>query len=103
MYYANIQSLPQTLRETLPPEAQAVYLETYNRIWEQYATTTRDAAMLPTIAHQQAWDEMSRQFTFIKRDDKGQWVRKGEESTLDKPKERAEKKGFFARLGFARA
>lgn len=103
MYYASTKDLPRTLQETLPAEAQAVYLNTYNSIWEQYSTTTTDAAKLSTIAHQQAWDEMTRQFTFVKRDDKGLWVRKGEEPTPDKLKERTAKRGFFARLGFARS
>jgi cation transport regulator len=100
MHYTNVKDLPQTLQETLPIEAQVVYVEAYNRIWEQYATVTRDAAMLPTLAHQQAWDEMTRQFIFVKGNEKSQWVRKGEEPTADKPAERVEKKGFLPTWDF---
>jgi cation transport regulator ChaB len=100
MHYASVEHLPRTLQETLPVEAQAVYLNTYNRIWEQYAQTTRDAATLATLSHQMAWDTMTRQFTLIKSDEQSQWVRKGEESTAETQQAPAEKRGFFARLGF---
>jgi cation transport regulator ChaB len=99
MYYTSIQHLPQTLQETLPAEAQAVYLDTYNDIWNQYATLGKDEATCSTAAHQIAWDAMTRQFTLARGDEKSQWVRNGEEP-IEAPKGGAEKRGFFARLGF---
>jgi cation transport regulator ChaB len=103
MYYQDRTSLPQTLQETLPAEAQTLYLDTYNQVWEQVAEQGKDEATRSTIAHQMAWDAMTRQFSLVKRNDKGEWVRKGEERMLDEPEARTAKKGFFARLGFARS
>lgn len=101
MYYATPQHLPQTLQETLPAEAQAVYLHTYNQIWDQYAAQGRDEGTRATVAHQMAWDTVNQQFTFVKGPEKSQWYRKGEEPALNQPVSKGKPKGFFARLGFS--
>lgn len=100
MYYKSINDLPRTLQETLPPEAQSIYVDSYNETWNQYAALGKDEATCATAAHQIAWDAVNRQFTFVKSDQHSQWVRKGEEATVAKSNGRTEKKGFFARLGF---
>lgn len=101
MYYATTKHLPQTLQETLPAEAQAVYLHTYNQIWDQYATEGRDEGTSATYAHQMAWDAVNQQFTFVKGQEKSHWYRKGEEPALNQPVSKRTQKGFLARLGFS--
>jgi cation transport regulator ChaB len=100
MYYASIKHLPQTLQETLPAEAQAVYLNTYNQIWDQYATAGHDEGTRATFAHQMAWDAIKQQFTFVKGQENSRWYRKGEEPKRNQQVSNAKQKGFFARLGF---
>lgn len=99
MYYTSIRHLPQTLQETLPAEAQAVYIDTYNEIWDQYVALGKDEATCSTAAHRIAWDAVNREFTFVKGDQHSRWIRKDEVPVKDAPEEGAEKRGFFARLG----
>ncbi len=37
MYYASTKDLPHTLQDTLPEDAQKLYIDSYNRIWDEHA------------------------------------------------------------------
>lgn len=99
MYYTTINDLPKTLQETLPVAAQTLYLETYNRIWEQYAVLGDDNFSRSTIANQMAWDEMMREFTLVKNVEGSRWYRKEEEPDLNGDTQKMAKKGLLERLG----
>ncbi|CAN5691260.1 hypothetical protein BH10CHL1_BH10CHL1_28370 [soil metagenome] len=101
MFYTNAKDLPRTLQETLSVGAQAVYLATYNRVWDEQIAIEHNAPKRSRIAHQMAWDAVNREFTLVKQDDgASQWYRKGEEPVQGQVGS-TKKKGFFARLGFA--
>lgn len=100
MYYTNAKDLPRTLQETMSVEAQAVYLATYNRVWDEQTALEDNTPKRSRIAHQMAWDAVNREFTLVKLDSGSVWYRKGEEPA-QKPTGQTKKQGFWARLGFA--
>lgn len=93
--YKTVQDLPSTLRATLPPAAQTLYLETYNRVWNEQQNL--DENWRGQVAHRLAWDAMTREFTFDdSADHQGSaWHRNGETAAAEKPA----KRGLLARLG----
>lgn len=100
MYYASTNELPRTLQETLPAAAQAIYLQTYNNIWDEHAELNDNAPKRSRIAHRMAWAAVNEQFTLIRQDEGSQWRRKGEAAVPTTHHGHAQKKGFWARLGF---
>jgi cation transport regulator ChaB len=83
--------LPKGITDVLPEEAQQIYLEVYQRVWE--ASDERDATQLSrqSVAHRQAWAAVGREY---EQDAvTGQWHRKGE-----KPAKEAEKGGLLKKL-----
>ena len=91
MAYTKISELPATIRNVLPAEAQEVYMEVYNEALEMKLTESDQKIPRDDMAHQLAWDTMTRQFTHDPRT--GQWYRKGEE-----PVAVAEHKGLLQRI-----
>lgn len=100
MYYASTNDLPRTLQETLPAEAQAIYLQTYNRVWDEQTELGDNAPKRSRVAHQMAWDAINEQFTLVRQDEGSQWRRKGEEAVQVRQPAHDQKRGFWARLGF---
>jgi cation transport regulator len=67
MPYKTASSLPESVRNVLPLNAQKIYMEVYNHAWQNYASPgkRRDAAA------RVAWAAVKRKF---KKDEKtGQW------------------------------
>jgi cation transport regulator ChaB len=76
MRYENQKDLSATITQVLPDDAQKVYLETYNRAWDEYQEATGDMSR-HSVAHRQAWATIEQAF---ERDpNSGTWQRKGEQ------------------------
>lgn len=62
--YNNISELPRELRDSLPPEAQDLYLEVYNTAWQNYEERegVEDNGDRETVSHNAAWDEVQKEF-----------------------------------------
>jgi cation transport regulator len=77
MRYENQKDLPATIMHVLPDDAQEVYLETYNRAWDEYDQETTGDMSRHSVAHRQAWATIEQAF---ERDpNSGTWQRKGEQ------------------------
>ena len=78
MRYENQKDLPATIAHVLPDDAQKVYLETYNRAWDECDQETTGDMSRHSVAHQQAWGTIEQAF---ERDpNSGAWQRKGEQA-----------------------
>lgn len=73
MPYSKTSELPDSVKGSLPPAAQDIYLKAFNAAWDQYADPeerrgddTREAT-----AHKVAWSAVKDQYE--KRD--GKWVK----------------------------
>ena len=97
MYYETIKDLPHILQETLPTDAQKLYLETYNRVWDE--SPDMEESSRSTDAHQMAWDTMSAAFTKVQDSTGSHWYRKGQEPKEDSQPEPEHKKSFLERIG----
>lgn len=60
--YESIEELTDTMRDTLPEEAQKIYVEAYNEAWEDYdpekTQMSQDAA-----ANRAGWAAVKQDFT----------------------------------------
>lgn len=76
MTYNSVSELPESVRNNLPKQAQAIYLEAFNNAWEQYAdpSSRRGNASREETSHRVAWSAVKQ--TYEKRN--GKWVRKSE-------------------------
>jgi cation transport regulator ChaB len=78
MTYKNKEELPEYMRKSMPDEAQEIYIEVYNRSWENY---DEDAALgqqsQEAQAHRDGWNAVKQEY--VHDEDKGIWYRKGEE------------------------
>ncbi len=78
MTYKSKEELPEYLRQSMPEEAQEIYVEVYNKSWENFdedevlGEQTREAH-----AHRDGWTAVKQEY--VHDEDKGVWYRKGEE------------------------
>lgn len=72
MPYANIHDLPDTIRKNLPAHAQEIFLEAFNRAWQEYEDINkrRFIETLEEAAYRVAWSAVKRKYH--KRG--GKWV-----------------------------
>jgi cation transport regulator ChaB len=78
MRYESKKDLPATVTQVLPDDAQKVYLETYNRAWDEHNQETKGDMSRHSVAHRQGWATIQRAF---ERDpNSGAWQRKGEQA-----------------------
>jgi cation transport regulator ChaB len=78
MRYENQKDLPTTITHVLPDDAQKVYLETYNKVWDEQDQETKGDMSRHSVAHRQGWETVEREFG---RDpNSGAWQRKGEQT-----------------------
>jgi cation transport regulator len=76
MPFKTASSLPESVRNVLPLNAQKIYMEVYNHAWQNYASPgkRRDAASREETAARVAWAAVKRKF---EKDEKtGQWEEK---------------------------
>ena len=64
MPYRSIADLPPRIREQLPPHAQAIFLEAFNRAWEGYASPSKRylGSSLEETANRVAWAAVKRRY-----------------------------------------
>jgi len=74
MPYDTLDDLPKSVKNNLPKHAQKIYLEAFNRAWEDYKNPEdrRGNASREEIAYRVAWTAVKKKYE--KKDDK--WVRK---------------------------
>ncbi len=91
MRYESKQDLPQTLQDTLPEEAKDIYVEAYQKAWEEYKEWEGGELGQQSVAHQKAMAAVKREYT--KMEETGKWYAKGEE-----PEEEGEEDGILDTL-----
>jgi cation transport regulator len=93
MFYTETSQLPVTIRETLPAQAQQIYMDAYNEAWELQPAGGHHGLSPESIAHQIAWDALNQEYVHdVKR---GKWYRKDEVPAEEEPVEKA---GLWAKL-----
>ena len=93
MTYKSKAELPEYLRETMPDEAQEIYLKAYNESWQNYdEDEVLGKQSQEATAHRDGWNAVMREF--VHDEEKGIWYRHGEEpeeeadqGTLDRLKD----------------
>ncbi|MCL2897925.1 putative cation transport regulator ChaB [Brenneria tiliae] len=75
MPYSATRSLPDSVKNVLPPHAQEIYKEAFNSAWEQYkdADDRRGDDSREETAHKVAWSAVKQ--TYAKGDD-DRWHKK---------------------------
>lgn len=67
MTIEKVDQLPKSVRESLPEDAQAIYLDAFNRAWEQFEDEEdREAA-----AHREAWKVVRESY---RQGSDGRWM-----------------------------
>jgi cation transport regulator len=82
--YKSKSDLPETLQDYLPEKLQEIYLEAYQKTWEEYEERMGGEANRSTVAHRNGMMAVQRDYEFD--DESGQWHPKGE-----KPQEEEDK------------
>jgi cation transport regulator len=93
MFYTDINKLPSTIRETLPVEAQELYMEAYNAAWELQPAEGHHGLSPESVAHQIAWDAVNREYVHDLK--LGKWYRKGE---IPVDEEEVKKEGWWEKM-----
>lgn len=88
MEYNKIEDLPDTLRASLPKEAQNIYIKVFKKAWDEYEEEQGGDMDRESVAHRQDMKKVRDEFVF--HEDTGEWHRRGEE-----PKEEEESGGLF--------
>jgi cation transport regulator len=88
MRYKSKKELPATISDLLPEDAQEIYVEAYNRMWDGAGDGSAGDLSRHGVAHRQGWAAVERKFA---QDPKtGAWHRIGDEAA-------EEDKGLFDR------
>jgi cation transport regulator len=69
--YESIEDIPDSLRSTLPREAQEVYLRAYQESWDTYEEHQGGELGRAAVAHRDGWNVMSKQYA--KHPSSGKW------------------------------
>jgi cation transport regulator len=81
MEYKTIEDLPDTLKESLPNEAQNIYIKAFKNAWDNYEERQGGDMDRESVAHRQAMKKVRDEFTF--HEDSGNWYRQGEEPEVE--------------------
>ena len=76
MPYKTASSLPESIQNVLPLNAQKIYMEVYNNAWQNYASPSKrkGAAFREETAARVAWAAVKKKY---EKDEKtGQWEEK---------------------------
>lgn len=85
MKYQSKSELPETLRRTLPDDAQTVYMNAYNAALRDDTPTPGGELSTESAAHAVAWQAVEREYERSGVD--GKWYRKGEAPTEEEHEE----------------
>jgi cation transport regulator len=89
--YKRKAELPEHLRETMPEEAQEIYLKAYNESWQIYdEDEVLGEQSQEATAHRDGWNAVKQGFAHD--EEKGMWYRHGEEPEAE------EDQGILERL-----
>ncbi|MFO7743263.1 MAG: ChaB family protein [Anaerolineae bacterium] len=92
--YESMQDLPDTVQDVLPPEAQKVYMEAYNRSWETYDEEKTSEMSQEAVANRDAWTVVKREF--VEDTKTGKWYPVDEvPDHVKEPPEEEEEGGLF--------
>ena len=83
--YQNKSDLPETLRDHLPDELQDIYLDAYQKSWQNYEEHEGGEMGREGVAHRDAMQAVEREYVFHR--DSGKWYRKGEEPEEEESEE----------------
>jgi len=75
--YQNKSDLPETLREYLPDELQDIYLDAYQKSWQEYEEAKGGEMNREGVAHRDAMRAVQQEHVYSKVS--GKWHLKGEE------------------------
>jgi cation transport regulator len=78
MRYEKKSDLPDTIRDVLPEAAQQIYLEAYQRSYDDYEEGKGGQLSRGSVAHRDGW--MALQHEYEQDKETGEWHRKDEES-----------------------
>lgn len=81
MRYETIKDLPDTLRDVLPEGAQRLYLETFQRVWDDYETHQGGEMDRDSVAHREAMHAVEDAYVLDKVSNN--WVPREEEDDLE--------------------
>jgi cation transport regulator len=75
MPYRDTADLPPRIRDHLPEHVQEIFLEAFNRAWEQYAAAGKrhPGSSLEETANRVAWAAVKRSYVKIGE----RWLRRG--------------------------
>jgi cation transport regulator len=79
MRYEKKSDLPDTIRDVLPHEAQELYLEAYQKSYDNYKAPEGGELSQESVAHRDGWTAVQQEYEQDK--ETGEWHRKGEESS----------------------
>jgi len=79
MRYEKTEDLPDTIRDVLPEEAQDIYLEAYQRSYDNYQEGEGGELSRESVAHRDGWTAVQQEYEQDK--ETGEWHRRGEEIT----------------------
>jgi cation transport regulator len=91
MDYETKSDLPETMRELLPDDAQEIYLQAYQKAWDEYEEDQGGDMSRNAVANQFAWAAVKDEY--VQDEDTGTWYRRGEGR-----KEPIDEKGLVERL-----
>ena len=91
MEYQDRSQLPETLKQTLPPEAQTIYVDAYNSALRSDTPTPGGELSSESAAHAVAWQAVEQEY--VQNDGDGKWYRKGEE-----PSEEEQESGLIDKI-----
>ena len=77
MEYNKIKDLPDTLKETLPKDAQTIYIKEFKKAWDEYEEEQGGEMDRESVAHRQGMKKVRDQYVF--HEDTGEWSRRDEE------------------------
>jgi cation transport regulator len=76
MRYETIGDLPDTIKTVLPEEAQEIYLEAYQKSWDNYKEHMGGELSQASVAHRDGWSAMKK--VYIEDEKTGEWYRRDE-------------------------
>jgi cation transport regulator len=72
MPYQTTTDLPESVKNSLPEHAQAIYKEAFNHAWQAYKDPAerRDDASREEVSHRVAWSAVKEKYH---KDEDGRW------------------------------
>jgi cation transport regulator len=75
MPYKSNSDLPERVRDSLPEHGQSIYMEAFNKAWDEYKEPSerKGNASREETAHKVAWSAVKKVY---EKNSKGNWVKK---------------------------